>query len=148
MRRGRLPVAWGGLCRRAASTLEIEHDKHLPDGHHVTDLGAKLGDGPLARGADGDGGLVRHHLDHLLVFGDLVSLLDKPVYDLALGDTLADVGQLELELGHRASSKTQLFAASSIAGRMRCESGRYSISSVYGNGVSNPVTRTGGASRW
>ena len=25
---------------------------------------------------------------------------------------------------------------------------QYSISSVYGNGVSKPVTRTGGASRW
>ncbi len=34
-----------------------------------------------------------------------------------------------------------------IAGRMRCESGKYSISSVYGNGVSKPVTRTGAASR-
>ena len=30
---------------------------------------------------------------------------------------------------------------------MRCARGRYSFSSVYGNGVSKPVTRTGGASR-
>src|SRR5689334_22470537 len=34
-----------------------------------------------------------------------------------------------------------------MAGTIRCESGRYSISRVYGNGVSKPVTRTGGASR-
>ena len=38
-------------------------------------------------------------------------------------------------------------ATFSSAGTMRCDSGRYSISSVYGNGVSKPVTRSGGASK-
>lgn len=41
----------------------------------------------------------------------------------------------------------QLRTTWSTAGKMRWESGMYSISSVYGNGVSKPVTRTGGACR-
>src|SRR5581483_7093525 len=85
---------------------------------------------------------VGHHLDHRLVFLDDVAFLDVPLDDLALGHALADVRQLEFPLRHRQNSTVFL-----MAGRMRCASGRYSFSRVYGNGVSKPVTRAGGASR-
>src|SRR2546430_2626787 len=55
---------------------------------------------PTPRAGEGDGGLVRHALDQGLVLHDLVARLDQPLDDLALHHALADVRQLELELGH------------------------------------------------
>ena len=76
---------------------------------------------------------------------------DEPLQDLALGEPLAEVG--ELELGHppglrrRARPAHQYASDRSTACRTRSRSGRYSSSSRDGGyGVSNPVTRSTGAS--
>src|SRR6185295_13222385 len=99
-----------------------------------------LEDGAALGCADGDGRLVRHHLDHVLVLGDGVPCPDVTPDDLAFGHAFADVGQLELESGHLnrgswSSARDQLRSAPTIAGTIRCDRGRYSSSSEYGNGV-------------
>src|SRR5262249_61328039 len=89
---------------------------------------------------DLDGRLVGHDLDHGLVLAVVLARFDQQLDDLALDNALADVGQLELE-GHGQYSTVRR-----IASAIRAASGRYSFSSVYGNGVSNPVTRATGPS--
>src|SRR4028118_1368732 len=49
--------------------------------------------------------------------------------------------------GQAGGRPAECAAVRGPAGRVRGARGRYSISSVYGKGVSQPVTRTGGASR-
>jgi len=47
-----------------------------------------------------DGRLVRHHVGDLLIFFDRVADTHVPGDDLGLGNSLADVGQLEFEPSH------------------------------------------------
>ena len=53
-----------------------------------------------AAGEDLDRRLVGLHLDERVVLGDLLALLDEPAGDLPLGETLAEIRQLEL-VGHQ-----------------------------------------------
>jgi hypothetical protein len=71
------------------------------DRHDAADRAAQLADGAGFGRGDGDGGLVGHHLDHRLVFGDDVADGDEPLDDLALGDAFPDVRKLELVGAHR-----------------------------------------------
>ncbi len=44
--------------------------------------------------------LSRHHLDHFLILGERIALLDEPVDDFPFSDAFTDVRELELELRH------------------------------------------------
>src|SRR5205085_6336838 len=62
--------------------------------------------------------------------------------DLALDDAFADIGHVEIE-GHLYHSRVWRIACST-----RSAVGMYSCSRLIGNGVSRPVTRRIGASRY
>src|SRR5262249_38308746 len=119
----------------------FDHDQHLADcadlplGHHDLRDAAGLGRRDL------DGRLVSHDLDHRLIHLDHVALGDLPLHHFPLDDAFSDVRELELE-GHGYPSSVRVSAPT-----MRSAFGRYSCSSVYGNGVSKPQTRSIGASR-
>ena len=83
-------------------------------------------------------------LDDDVVDRDDVADLDLPGHDLGLGEALADVGQLEL----RHAGAPQKLSERSTASSTRSRSGRKSSSiREAGYGVSNPPTRSTGASR-
>ena len=93
----RAPAAAGA---GAAAGAVADHDEHRPD---RDDLAFSDEDPrhPAGRGrGDLDRRLVRLDLDERVVLGDLLPLLHEPAGDLALGQALAQVGQLEL-VGHR-----------------------------------------------
>ena len=106
--------ARGRPCRsRRCGRLAVHRDRddRRPDRHHLPGLGEQGRDHPRARRGDLDARLVGHHLDQGLALGHALAGLDQPADDLALGDSLADVGQLELE-GHarlpvRSSSRAR-----------------------------------------
>ena len=126
--------------RRPRSTISTLPDRaDLAFGEHA------LRDAPGARRRDLDRRLVGHDLDHRLVLVDDVAFLDEPADDLALDDAFADVGQVELVDHHEP--QPDLRGSTRVARIADRASGRYSCSSVYGNGVSKPVTRRIGASR-
>src|SRR5690606_4056658 len=109
------------------------------------------------RGRQLDGALGRLHLGHRLVSADRVAHGDEPLHERRLGESLAEVGQPE-DTGGRgghpaapceAPARSSSQCSASIASRMRSASGRYQCSSLGGaKGVSNPVTRRTGASRY
>ena len=98
----------GGRCGLGARLLFLhrgcrpvfaDHDQDGADGNDVA-----LGDEDPrnlagSRRGDLDRRLVGLHLDQRVVLGDLLPLGDEPAGDLALGQPLAEVGQLEL-VGH------------------------------------------------
>ena len=84
-------AAAAGSARVAA-----DHDQHGPDRHDVALGDADARHLPRRRGRDLDGRLVGLDLDERLVLGDLVALGHQPAGDLALGQALAEIGQLEL----------------------------------------------------
>ena len=82
-----------------SGTVVADHDEDGADRDHLA-----LGDEDLRHSAarrrrDLDRRLVRRDLDERRIFGDVLALLDEPAGDLALGQALAEVGQLEL-VGH------------------------------------------------
>jgi hypothetical protein len=87
-------------------------------------------------------------LDQDLVDRDGVTLLDLPGHDLGLGETLTHVGQLELGHGGSFQKCGQKSSVRSTASSTRSRSGSHSSSiRAGGYGVSNPPTRSTGASR-
>ena len=66
------------------------------DSRHFTLRHVQPGNDAGFRGGDFHQRLVRHHLDHRLVFGDGITLGNLPFHHLTLDDALADVRQLEL----------------------------------------------------
>ena len=68
----------------------------VADVDHRAGVEQQLGDGAGVRRGQLDGGLGRLHLAQRLVHRDGVADGDQPLQDLALGEALTDVGQLEL----------------------------------------------------
>src|SRR5205823_13023931 len=82
-----------GLGRRA---VLADDDQHRADWHDLA-LGHEDPSYPTGRGRrDLDRRLVGLHLDERIVLTDLLALCDEPARDLALGQALAEVGELEL----------------------------------------------------
>ena len=87
------------LHHRGCGPVLADHDQHGPDGHDVAFGDQDPRDLAGRRRGDLDRRLVGLHLDQRVVLGDLLPLGDEPAGDLALGQPLAEVGQLEL-VGH------------------------------------------------
>ena len=134
----------GGRGSRRRPTV-ADRDDRGADRDHLA-----LGDQQRLHGAGVrrrqlDQGLGGLDLDDDVVDLDGVALLDLPGDDLGLGETLTDVGQLELSHGQSPSQKSRV---RSTASRTRSRSGRKSSSiREAGYGVSNPPTRSTGDSR-
>ncbi len=99
--RGRLHAArLGGRCRRRSTgcgrlTRSADDDELGADRYHVA-----LGDEDLQHGAgirrrDLDGRLVGLDLHERVVLGDLLPLRYEPASDLALGEALTEIRELE-----------------------------------------------------
>ncbi len=86
-----------GLLRNGA--VGSDHDQHRPHRNDRALLDEDLRDLPGGGRRDLDRRLVRLDLDERLILGDLVAHGDEPAGDLALGQPLAEIGQLEL-VGH------------------------------------------------
>ena len=82
-------------------TVAADHDQHGADRDDLALGDEDPRDGSASRRRDLDGRLVGRDLDERVVLGDLLALLDEPAGDLALGQALAEVRQLEL-VGHGA----------------------------------------------
>ena len=85
-----------GAARHALGAVVADHDEHRPD---RDDLALRDEDPRHLAGGrrrDLDRRLVGLDLDERVVLGDLLALGDEPARDLALGQALAEVGQLEL----------------------------------------------------
>jgi hypothetical protein len=83
--------------RRGRRVAVVDDDEDLADRDDVAVLVVDLGDRAGARGGELDGGLIGHHLDEGLVELDGVTDLDLPTDDLALDNTFADIGHVEVE---------------------------------------------------
>src|SRR5262249_34151419 len=93
LRRGlRLPGGRG----RPWHPVAADHDEHRPDRDDLAFLDEDLGDLPGGRRGDLDRRLVGLDLDEWIVLCDFLSLGDEPARDLALGQPLPEVRQLEL----------------------------------------------------
>ena len=93
------------VCRRGA--VLADHDQHGPDRHDLALGHEDARDLPGRRRRNLDRRLVGLHLDERVVLGDLLALGDEPARDLALGQALAEIGELELvrhQLKRKASS--------------------------------------------
>jgi hypothetical protein len=103
-----LVVGFGGgrLRGRGCSPAGVDADQGGADVEGVALGGVELDHGAGVRGGDLDHRLGRLHLHDRLVEGDGLALGDQPAHHLALGEPFAEVGELELALGHlgRASS--------------------------------------------
>ena len=84
------------LWRSAGRGFRADHDEERPDRDDLAFPDEDLRDLAAGRRRDLDRRLVRRDLDKRLILGDLVPLGDEPARDLGLGQTLAEVGQLEL----------------------------------------------------
>ncbi len=131
------------LFRPEIRRVGLDHHQRRADRHLVADLARKLDHHARHRRFHLDRRLVGHHVGDLLVFLDPVPDRDVPRHDLGLGNTLANVGQLERKTRHYASFMIFLSASP-----MRTGPGKYAHSRLCGYGVSKPVTRSIGASRW
>ncbi len=89
------------LLRLGRRPVASDHDEDGADRHDLALGNEDPRDGSARRGRDLDRRLVGRDLDERRVLGDLLALLDEPAGDLALGQALAEVGQLEL-VGHTA----------------------------------------------
>src|SRR5207302_6965506 len=107
-----------------------EHDEHRADRNNLALADEDARDASRRGRRNLDRRLVGLQFDERLVLRHLVALGNEPARDLALGQPLAEVRQLELER-HRYS------ATRATAARMRSTDGRYASSSFqYGNGTS------------
>ena len=80
-------------------SVAADHDEHRSDRDDLAFRDEDPRDLPARRRRDLDGRLVGGDLDERRVLGDVLALLDEPARDLAFGQALAEVGQLEL-VGH------------------------------------------------
>ena len=88
------------MGRRIAASTVLEDHQDLADLHDVAGGEGQGDDLPGNRGGQFDQRLVGLDLDERLVPGDRVTGGDQPGNDLALFQTLADVGEDELDLRH------------------------------------------------
>ena len=82
-------------------SVVADHDEDRAYGDDLAFGDEDPRDGAACGRRDLDRRLVGCDLDERRVFGDLLALLDEPACDFALGQALAEVGQLEL-VGHGA----------------------------------------------
>src|SRR5438105_2279713 len=87
-------------ARLVAVGLAADDDEHRADRDDLPLGHEDPGHRPRGGRRDLDGRLVGLDLDERVVLGDLLALGDEPARDLALGQTLPEVGELEL-VGHR-----------------------------------------------
>ena len=93
-----LPYGWAaGLQGRF---VLADHHQHGPDRDDLALGDEDPRDLPGGGRRNLDRRLVGLHLDERVVLGDLLALGDEPAGDLALGQALTEVGELEL-VGHR-----------------------------------------------
>ena len=107
--RGRngLLVLGNRRCLRDGS-VAADDDEHGPDRDDCALLDEDPRDEPRRRRRDLDRRLVGRDLDERRVLGDLLALLDEPAGDLALGQPLAEIRQLELVAHVRSIAWTPL----------------------------------------
>ena len=130
VRSGRRGGLGGGRGR--GSSPDVDRDDRRADVDHRAGVEEQLGDRARVGRRQLDRGLGGLHLAQGLVHRDGVTDVHEPLQDLALGEALTDVGQLEL-LGRHAQNPMERSTASST----RSRSGRYSSSSFDGGyGVS------------
>src|SRR4029079_1512559 len=130
-----------GVGDKCSSVL-ADHDEHRPHRNDLAFGDENAPDLPRRRGRDLDRRLVGLDLDQRVVLGDLLTLLDEPAGDLALGQALAEVRKLEL-VRHQNSVSTRCAAAAT-----RSADGMYASSICQnGYGTSKPVTRSTGPRR-
>ncbi|MBD2900810.1 hypothetical protein amrb99_98200 [Actinomadura sp. RB99] len=110
----------GDRGRDAALGLGAHRDDRHPDVHGLALGDQQLGDHALERAGQLHDRLGRLDLHDRLVDLDGVAGLDVPLDDLRLGQSLADVGQLEQFRAHRRHHAK----VRSTASRMRSRSGR------------------------
>ena len=82
-----------------ASRRPADHDEHRPDRNDFAFGDENRRTTPAGRRRDLDRRLVGRDLDERVVLRDLLALLHEPARDLAFGEALAEIGQLEL-VGH------------------------------------------------
>ena len=81
--------------------FRLDHHEHGTDRHGIARLACHFDDLAGGRGFHFDGGLVGHHVGDLLVFLDHIAEFHMPFDDFRLGNTLADVRQVEGVTSHR-----------------------------------------------
>ena len=147
-RLGRLACGASGSCGRCSTRLQVAlalhfeanqlrtHGHGLPDAAAQRQHPARHGRGNLHRG------LVGHDVGQHLVGDDGVALPHMPGDQLHLGNAFADVRRLDDVRAHHASMARRKAAPT------RAGPGKYSHSWACGYGVSQPVTRSMGDSRW
>ena len=86
--------------RHAASPATSMEMMARADVDDLAGLGEQRDDRPVVRARELDGRLRRLDVDERLVERDRVADGDLPRDDLGLGQALADVGEVELALGH------------------------------------------------
>src|SRR5712692_10028563 len=84
----------GERSERLLSVLRDDENR-LPDLHSLALLGQDPGDHATAWGGNLNVDLVRHYFDERLVFLHVLPLPDKPLQNLAFGDSLTDVWKFE-----------------------------------------------------
>src|SRR2546426_2647649 len=84
----------GERTERLLSVLRDDENR-LPDLHSLALLGQDPGDHATAWGGNLNVDLVRHYFDERLVFLHVLPLPDKPLQNLAFGDSLTDVWKFE-----------------------------------------------------
>jgi len=120
-RRGRSepPLRLGNGRRRGPALAGVaDDDQQGPDLQHISFRRSVVEHDPGARSRHLHDRLVRLHLDHRFVHADRAADRHEPSHDRRLGETFADVGQMELER-HGQPSRVRRAAAT-----IRAASGR------------------------
>lgn len=143
-----VPGAPVRVARRFGVGRGPDRDRHQgrPDGEFGALLAEAGGDDTAVGTRHVDHRLGRLDLDDRLVHGDDLADLDQPAHDQRLGESLAEIGEPELQyLCHQRSAS---HCNRPTASRTRSTPGRWCRSSIGGGyGMSNPATRSTGASR-
>ena len=84
------------VVRRRRDFVRENDDEHRADRNDFALADEDLRDDAARRRGDLDRRLVRRDLDERVVFGDLLAHVHEPARDLALGQALTEIGQLEL----------------------------------------------------
>lgn len=130
-----------GFVHVVAAAFDFDTDQLAADRHHLTGLAAQGQYLAADRRGDLHGGFVGHDIGYHLVFGDHIADLDEPLHQLDLCDAFADVRHLDDVRAH--SDLHDPFQCRTYPRR----SWEVSPFLCMGIGVSQPVTRSIGASR-
>ncbi len=81
-------------------TLDLNHQQHRANADDIANLARHFDNSARNRAFNVDCGFVRHHVNQVLVFRDIVPDLDLPFDDFRLGHAFAHIGHIECELAH------------------------------------------------